>query len=178
MPMNKLNFLLPILLFTSHHSVVSAQTLIDSLDQKIPGHHLKEDFRSLRTKLEASQPGLYLYIPKDSLDGIFNEMENSISGPMTSLEFFRKIAPLNKILRNLHTRIWPSALYEKATETVLPRFPLDIYWHNSQMYVLRNNSTDESVQAGAVIKTINGESAGNVFQTILDHRVRDGFNET
>jgi hypothetical protein len=132
----------------------------------------------LRTKLESSQPGLYLYTPKDSLDKIFNDIETSLSEPMTSLEFFRKVAPLNKRLRNLHTRIWASAAYEKATETALSRFPLDIYWHDNRMYVLRNNSTDQNIVEGSILKSINGEDASTVFQIILDHRVRDGFNDT
>jgi hypothetical protein len=158
--------------------ILQAQFPPDSLNKKISVPHLKEDFQLLRRKIESSQPGLYLYTPKDSLDTVLNEIENSLSYPMTSLEFFRKIAPLNKILRNLHTRLWPSASYENAMETYLSRFPLDIYWQADEMYVLRNNSSDEHIMPGTVIKSINGERAENIFQIILDHRVRDGFNET
>mgnify|MGYP001579970048 CR=1 FL=1 len=93
-------------------------------------------------------------------------MENSINEPMTSIEFYRKIAPLNKILRNLHTRFWPSAEYEKAIETNLLGFPFDIYWHNGKMYVLRNHSKNESILPGWEIKSINGEPVRAIFQKI------------
>lgn len=158
--------------------IVQGQRTPVSMNDKLPVDLLQEDFRTLRVKLESSQPGLYLYTSKDSLNKIFEVMENSINEPMTSIEFFRKIAPLNRILRNLHTRFWPSAEYEKAIETDLLGFPFDIYWHKGQMYVLRNHSENESILPGSEIKSINGESVGTIFQKILDCRVRDGLNET
>lgn len=158
--------------------IMLGQPTSTSINDKFPVDLLKRDFRTLRDKLESLQPGLYLYTSKDSLDKIFNAMENSLSEPLTSIEFYRRIAPLNRILRNLHTRFWPSAEHEKATETDLPRFPLDIYWHRGHMYVLRNHSANESITPGMEVMSINGESAASVFQKILDCRVRDGFNET
>lgn len=171
--------ILSLIIFTiALNHVVRGQTTSSGINDKLPVDLLKEDLRTLRSKLESSQPGLYLYTSKDSLDKIFMTMENSINEPMTSIEFFKKIAPLNGILRNLHTRFWPSDEYEKAIETNLLGFPFDIYWHKGQMFVLRNHSENESVLPGSEIKSINGESAGIIFQKILDCRVRDGFNET
>src|SRR5258706_6885754 len=124
-------------------------------DEKIAVKFLKEDFNILRGKLESTQLGLYLYTPKDSLDKIFDKMSNSLNEPMTPLEFYRRIAPINKTLRNLHTLFWASLGDEKGTETGLSRFPLDIHWADGRMYVLRDNSTQENVVAGSVIKSIN-----------------------
>jgi C-terminal processing protease CtpA/Prc len=155
-----------------------AQTLRDTLNRKFSVEHLREDFKVLRNKLESSQPGLYLYTPKDSLDAIFDNIEASLTEPLTSIEFFRKIAPLNKFLRNLHTRLWPSTAYEKAMETEMPRFPIDIHWRDGRIYVLRNHSNDERIPEGTIITSINGESAEAVFTKLLDCRVRDGFNES
>ena len=136
-------------------------------DEKIAVNLLKEDFNTLRSKLESTQLGLYLYTPKDSLDKLFDQMSNSINEPMTSIEFYRRIAPINKILRNLHTLFWASAQYENGTETGLPRFPLDIHWTDGKMYVLRNNSGQENIIAGSVINSINGESVNTIFEKIL-----------
>lgn len=170
--------LLVVVLATLLPHLLRAQTTSAGMNDKIPIALLKEDFRMLRDKLESSQPGLYLYTAKDSLSKIFEGMEAQIQAPMTSLEFFQLVAPLNRVLRNLHTRFWPSAEYEKATETDLPRFPLDIYWHQGHMYVLRNHSADATILPGAEIIAINGQAAESVFQKILDCRVRDGYNET
>lgn len=156
----------------------NAQTLVDSLNSKLPVEFLRGDLRILRKTLESSQPGLYLYTSKDSLDKFFNTIDSSFTESLTSIEFFRRIAPLNGILKNLHTRLWPSAAFEKAEETVLPRFPLDIYWHNDTMYVLRNHSNETRIEEGSIIKNINGESSKDVFKTVLDCRVRDGFNQS
>jgi len=156
----------------------NTQTSADSLNSKIPVEHLKADLRILQKMLVSSQPGLYLYTSEDSLNKIFNKIESSFTEPLTSIEFFRRIAPLNGILKNLHTRLWPSAAYEKAMETVLPRFPLDIYWDNNTMYVLRNHSNDTTIKEGFVIRSINGIKSHDVFETVLNCRVRDGFNES
>jgi len=149
-----------------------------SQDDKIAVKFLKEDFTTLRSKLESSQPGLYLYTSKDSLDRIFERVNSSLSEPMTSLEFYRRIATLNKVLRNLHTLFWASSAHEKGTETGLPRFPLDIHWDDGRMYVLRNHSAQQNIVPGSIVKRINGEDATTVFEKLLTCTIRDGFNES
>src|SRR6516225_5322759 len=136
--------------------VISAQPVTGGTNNKLSVELLRSDLELFRTKLESSQPGLYLYTSKDSLRKIFEGIRDAISEPMTSIEFFRKVAPLNKIIRNLHTRLWSSASDENAAETELPRFPLDIYWYKDQMYVLRNHTTDQRVLPGSEINSING----------------------
>lgn len=165
-------------IFSIAANFVNAQSALDTLNTKIPPEQLQEDFKILRGKLESSQPGLYLYTSKDSMNAIFDNLYASFTESLTSIEFFRRIAPLNRHLRNLHTRIWASASYEKATESELPRFPLDIHWFNGSMYVLRNHSGDNRIKEGAIIRSINGESAAIIFNKLLQCRVRDGFNES
>jgi hypothetical protein len=147
-------------------------------DDKIDVKLLKEDFNTLRNKLESTQLGLYLYTPKDSLDKVFDRMASSLNEPITSLEFYRRIATLSKSIRNLHNRFSPSTVDVKVLENEASRLPLDIHWHNKQMYVLRNHSANKSLLSGSVIKSINGVNAETIFQTILDCRARDGFNES
>ena len=154
------------------------QVMDERLGEKIQVDFLRADLRVLQETLLSSQPGLYLYMSKESLDSMFNKMDSSFSEPLTSIEFFRKLAPINGVLKNLHTRFWPSVAFEKAAETELPRFPLDIFWENDLMYVLRNHSEDSSIHEGDVLETINGENARDVFMRIADCRVRDGYNTT
>jgi hypothetical protein len=52
-------------------------------DDKIDVKLLKEDFNTLRNKLESTQLGLYLYTPKDSLDKVFDRMASSLNEPIT-----------------------------------------------------------------------------------------------
>jgi hypothetical protein len=160
------------LLLSSHCAAAQVR-----LDVKIEPEFLKQDFRKLRADLEASQPGLYLYTPKDSMDMIFDRIEASFTEALTPLGFYRRMAPLNKRLANLHTIFWPSEQYEKGTETGRSRLPLDVHWAEGKLYVLRNNSTKE-VPQGSVIHSINGENADAVFQKLVDGTLRDGFNET
>ncbi len=145
---------------------------------RIPVKLLKDDFRLLREKLETSQAGLYQYTRKDSFDMIFDNIDRSLDAPMTSREFFAKVSPLNKHIRNVHNLIWASDAYEKDLETGLPRFPLDVHWSDGKMYVLRNNSLSKEIVEGSIIQTINGENAAHIFNFIVENVTRDGFNET
>jgi hypothetical protein len=173
--MRKIKFLTLMTIALLFHSTINGQ---DSNDKKIAVKLLKEDFNTLRNKLESTQLGLYLYTSKDSLDKMFDAISASLNEPMTSIEFYRKIAPVNKALRNLHTLFWASAADENGTETSLPRFPLDIHWTDGKMYVLRNHSSLDNIIPGSLVKSINGESVTIIFEKLLECTVRDGFNES
>lgn len=175
--MNKIKILVlsTSLVFSSIHIIAQSTEIAKDL---LVAEKLKEDFNLLRSKLETSQPGLYLYISKDSLDMVFDAIAKSIDKPMTAIDFYRKIAILNKFIRNGHTRIWPPDSFDKLIETSLPRFPFDIYIEDGKMLVLNNNSLDERIQPGTIIKSINGELAESIFQKLVDGRFRDGFNKT
>jgi len=175
--MPTLNIFLGLLIFLLP-TLINAQSTEHFSDDYLSTDQLKEDFESLRNKIETSQPGLYLYTSKDSLDRIFDTIAESLARPMTSIEFYRKISIVNKYIRNLHTRIWPSENFSKLLKTTLPRFPFDIYWENNTMFVLQNNSLNETIEFGTIIKSINGEAAKVIFQELLDTRYRDGFNTT
>src|SRR6185295_1928328 len=109
------------LLYNLFFSFILVTSVSAQSTEKIAVKFLKEDFTILRNKIESSQPGLYLYTSKDSLDKIFDKIGASLNEPMTSIEFYRKIAPLNKHLRNLHTIFFASVAYEEGIETGLPR---------------------------------------------------------
>jgi len=54
---------------------------------------LQEDVDYLYRKLQAYHPQLYWYISKKELDYKFDSLKSSITEPMTSQEFYYKVAP-------------------------------------------------------------------------------------
>lgn len=172
--MKKIRLIAILLCVLLLHLTASAQS---KTDEKIPVKHLREDFTLLRNKLKSAQLGLYLYTSEDSMNRIFDKIFASLNEPMTSIEFYRRIAPLNKALRNLHTIFWASSAYQNGIETGLPRFPLDVHWDEGRMYVLRNHSL-QNIVPGSVVKRINNEDIKVIVDRILESTIRDGFNET
>lgn len=169
----------PFLIFLCFLSIsLKAQSNDQKALQILTAKQLQEDFSLLRTGLEKTHAGLYAYTPKDSLDRILNEIEKSVNKPMTSIDFFRKISPLVKLIGNGHTTFFPPPDYNEAINTYLPRFPFAVYWHQDTLYVLRNLSEDKTIKEGTIIKSINGESSVEIMQFLANNLTRDAYNDS
>lgn len=156
---------------------VNAQD-VAMLTALIPVDQLLEDIEILKTNLEKIHPGLYRFSSKEILDKKFAELKTGITQPMDASAFYKKIASLNKVIKNGHTMVIPSETFDnyKATEGRL--LPLDVYWDKESLFVLRNNSDEEQIEDGMQIDSINGESAKHVFYYLSDQWTRDGENTT
>lgn len=144
--------------------------------QTYPIEALKEDLATLKQQLETVHTGLYTYTTKTEMDQYFQELENSITAPMTGLDFFRLIFPLNTKIKNGHTRILPPGPYLDAMNATFKLFPFEVYWDNNQLYLLENLSTNNDISVGSIIETINGEKATTIYQEISSQLWRDGDN--
>lgn len=147
-------------------------------NQKYSIEALKEDLAILKTQLEKVHTGLYVYHSKETFDAYFQDLENSITGPMTDVEFYRLTFPLNKLIANGHTRPLPSVGYMDGVLYEWAIFPFEVYVDNEQLYVLKNLSDDTTIQEGTIIHRINGENAMEVYHFFVDQIWRDGYNKT
>lgn len=137
---------------------------------------LKQDLGILKTNLEEVHPGLYTYTPKETLDSLFDTIELKLVKPMTALAFYRLLLPLHTHIRNNHTSISPPESYVSALMTDLPRLPIKLYHRKDSLFVEEDFSTEQSIGAGALIKTINGKSALKVFHQMTQWISTDGYN--
>ncbi|MEM6321011.1 MAG: S41 family peptidase [Bacteroidota bacterium] len=139
---------------------------------------LKADLVTLKTQLEKVHTGLYVYHTKAEFDAYFQQLENSITEPMTDIEFHRLTFPLNKLIANGHTRPIPSIGYMDGVLFEWKIFPFEVYVDAGNLYVLKNLSDDETIVDGAIIHSINGENAMAIYDSFVDQIWRDGFNKT
>lgn len=149
-----------------------------AVDQKYPVADLKKDLAILKDNLEQIHAGLYTYTSKAEYDAFFQELLNNITAPMTQVEFYRMVLPLHNKIRNGHTLIIPPSAWSDALENQLPHFPFDIYEDQGRLYVLRNLSENSTIQAGAEIIDINGVSAIQIYNDLIDNWTKDGYNRT
>lgn len=66
---------------------------------------LKEDVDYAYAKLQRLHPNLYQYISKEKLDNNFSSLKNELTKPLSSIEFYKKIAPVIISIRQGHTSI-------------------------------------------------------------------------
>ncbi|AWV97250.1 S41 family peptidase [Arcticibacterium luteifluviistationis] len=145
---------------------------------EISAELLKEDLSILKFNLEHIHAGFYTYTNKPIMDEEFDRLRYSLTQPMSSIAFYRKLIDLNKFIRNGHTNIMPNAAYEKAIKQSFTLLPLEVYFDKNTLYILKNNSADSSIKEGSQIITINGENAVELFKEISEKMPRDGYNTT
>lgn len=166
-----------ILLGFLYCTVLTGQTA-RQLGPLIPVHKLHEDLGVLKSQLEMVHAGLYAYTSKEEMNSVFEKIKAQINQPLTDIDFYRRVAPIQQKIRNGHSMIVPSERWDDMKEKELPLFPFDVYWGDEKLYVLRNLSNDESIAPGSLIQKINGESATDVFNQLIDHWTSDGYNRT
>ena len=164
--------ILSVLVFT-----LSAQEEI-SWNQKIEASQLKEDLELLKFNLEELHGALYLYNTKAVIDAKFEEIESQLNKPMLSIQFYNLITPLLELIGNGHSHIVPSKSFYKQMRTKMKYFPLDLYMDNDIVYVLKNNSDDDTIVEASVVEKINGKEAKWLINDMASRMTRDGYNMT
>ena len=159
-------------------NVLIAQNEIDKVAPIIEKKLLLDDLEILKNNLQMAQPSLYNYTPKKDMDAFFEEVKNGITEDMSSIDFFRLTAPLSNHIKNGHTILVPSSKWEDHVITSASLLPLDLYFYKDQLYVLRNVSDQAKIVEGSLLKSINGKSAMEIFNYMVDRWFKDGHNKT
>jgi len=141
-------------------------------------NELKKDLETLKYHLETVHTGLYTYTNKSKMDQVFNEIETSIQEPISSIEFYKKVVPLLQHIKNGHTDIMPDEAYGNAVNNTFTLFPFEVYFDKDSLYVLKNNSSNNTIKEGSLITSINGESALGIFKELSRKFSHDGDNKT
>lgn len=172
--MKRRHFLVGLLLFCLVEGTLGQQRYNHFLTQS----EMEADIDILKFQLERVHAGLYEYCSKKTLDSAFFELRKGLKDSMTDLDFYRALAPLQKIIKNGHTMVIPSEKWSRYKTEQLALFPFDIYWVDDHLYVLKNLSADKTIKDGAEILTINEVPVKEVVEKLMDNITRDGFNTT
>ncbi len=178
MKLNRLYTVFMIVLTSMVNGILLAQPENVKAAPIIEKSLLIEDLEILKRNLEMAQPNLYKYTAKNDMDAFFEELKNKIIDDMSSLDFFRLIAPLSNKIRNGHTILVPSSKWEDYVIGSAKLLPLDLYYYNGQLYVLHNVSDNMQIIEGSILKSINGKSAMEIFEHMVDRWFKDGYNKT
>lgn len=146
---------------------------------------LKKDIDYTYKKLKRMHPNLYWYISKEKLDYKFDSLKTTITQPMTSFAFYKKIAPIVNEVRQGHMMVYPDTrqFTKKETKALIkkgtgPFSQFDFQIFNDKMYVVKNNSKDKSIKPGFEVVGIDGKSTDDLLKDYKDLFTSDGFNKT
>ncbi|MFY0481319.1 S41 family peptidase [Flavobacterium sp. PLA-1-15] len=146
---------------------------------------LKKDVDYTYKKLKRMHPNLYWYISKEKLDFKFDSLKTTITQPMTSFAFYKKIAPIVNEVRQGHMMVYPDTkqLTKKETKELIKKgtgpfsqFEFQIF--NDKMYVVKNNSKDKSIKAGFEVVGIDGKNTADLLNDYKNLFTSDGYNKT
>ena len=125
-------------------------------DRAVPVEALREDLEVLWAVLEEGHGGLDRYTPADELRKRFDEAAKGMSGPLTELEFYRRLLPLVAAVKDGHTHLALSPGAAAHLDSRPVHFPFGLRFLGDRAYVLRDLSPEEGIEAGAELLAIDG----------------------
>ena len=179
--------LLPFLLFlyliiTSCNSVKNHNAHLTDL---VATEKLTADVDYTYNKIKKLHPKLYWYVSKEQLDFKFDSLKKTITKPMTSFEFYKKITPVIGEIRQGHISVYPKVKrLSKAESKALTKkgvgpfsqFEFEIF--DNKLYVVNNKSYDKSIKVGTEVVTISDIKPAILLQEYKKLFSSDGYNTT
>lgn len=146
---------------------------------------LKSDVDFIYKKLQRLHPNLYWHISKKELDFKFDSLKTTITKPMRSFDFYKKISPVIASIREGHLFVYPNAkrVSKKQTKALAikgvgPLSQFDFELFGDKLYVVKNNSYDKSIKVGTEVRAINGRNSSELIQEYAKWFTSDGQNQS
>lgn len=139
---------------------------------------MKADLSYLKNKLENNHPNLYLYSSKSLIDKTFDSLENTITKPLTELEFYKHITIVSSVIKDGHTIILPSSQTTNSKKNINRFLPYHFFVNNNRLFLNLSYTDDNSIPIGSEIISINDIKASEVIQKLIERQPRDGNNIT
>lgn len=181
--MKKIFFFTFIIIFFSQCNSVKNHN--KQVEQLLSEKKLKSDTDFAYKKLKKLHPNLYWYISKEALDYKFDSLKTTITKPMRSFDFYKKISPIIASVRQGHMSVYPNMKRMTKKEGVAltrkgigPFSQFDFEINDNKLYVLKNKSYNKAIQPGTEIVAINNQNPSELLQNYNMLFTSDGFNQT
>lgn len=170
-----------LLLFSSCASVKKYNQSISKLHDP---EELKEDIDYAYNRIKKLHPDLYWYISEDSLDNEFNALKERIQSPMSSIDFYKQLAPVVSSIRQGHTSINPPKKKQSkkdikkngAIENPFKPFAFDNI--DNKLILRENYGKDSSFIEGSEVLKVDNENTDDLISSFQNLYTGDGYNKT
>jgi len=124
---------------------------------------IKADIDTLIFKLMDVHPTFLDYYKSNNLKSKIDSIKNSITSPMSSLDFFRIMQPIVTI--DGHTTLRHTGGICPNEDS--PLFPFKVIIFKNSLYIKENLSKNEALVKGSIIEKINGGSSKKIIRNLI-----------
>ncbi|MBQ4818448.1 S41 family peptidase [Aquimarina sp. MMG016] len=147
---------------------------------------IHEDIDYAYHKLQKLHPDLYWYTSKDSLDKKISDLKENIKKPISSIEFYKQLAPVVSNVKQGHLSIYtPQRRQTKAEikekgKRSYPFKPLAFKGIDDRLYIKENYGKDStgSLVADVEVLSIENEKVSDLLTNFKKLQASDGYNTT
>ena len=150
---------------TKQHTVAALHADVDKLYEQLKKHH----------------PRLYQYTSKKDLEFQIDSVKQTITKPLTSRAFYKKVVPVFMQVRQGHLSLRPSGKrFTRSAKKVLKKkkfefYDLDFEYLEGKLWVKRTVGKDSSFVGAEVLKVAN-TPVDTLVETYKKRFASDGFN--
>ncbi|HBK71407.1 MAG TPA: peptidase S41 [Flavobacteriaceae bacterium] len=164
-------------------SCSSVQKYNQQISMLHPVKGLLKDVDMAYAKLQNLHPKLYLYIAKEQLDYKFDSLKTTIKNPMSSQDFYKKLAPVIAEVRQGHVSVSPPM--QRFTKKEIKGnkkkkfefYELDFEIFRDSLWIVNTRGLDSTIIGSTVVK-INDEPVSSLIANYKKLFTSDGYNTT
>jgi len=143
---------------------------------------LHEDVDFIYSILQNQHPDLYWYTSKDSLDQRFINLKRSITQPLSSQDFYKKLAPVIASIKQGHTDVFPPFLSQTKEDKKAngkrhsPFRQLSFQAVSNDIYIKNNYGKDSTILIGSKLLRIENKPIDSLINSFQNLTSGDGYN--
>ncbi len=155
-----------------------------TLNDNIAVEDIHKDIDYTYKQLQKWQPSLYEFISKEKLDAEFQSLKKSINKPLTSFEFYTKLAPVVGKIGQGHTFVYPNSKrftkkeLENYKKSKHPFNGLEFEAFDNKIYISQNRLKDSTLQPFDEIIALANENMDSFLKESENWFSSDGYNTT
>lgn len=144
---------------------------------------LKEDVDRVYSQLQKYHPRLYQYTPKEQMDFKFDSLKASIKTPMSSRDFYEKLAPVVANVRQGHVSVSPPNIKRDRKERKEYRDKsfafntMDFEYLDEKLWLTAAKDKD-TLLIGSEVVSIEDKTPKELIEKYNTLIASDGFNKT
>jgi C-terminal processing protease CtpA/Prc len=144
---------------------------------------IKNDIDNVYGQLKKHHPKLYQYTSKEVLDFKFDSLKSTITAPLDSREFYKKLSPVVAHIKQGHISVGSvSKYYTKKDRKELNKRKFEFYdlafeYVDDKLWVSETRGKDSTL-VGSEVLTIEDEIASNLIKLYKTRFSSDGYNTT
>lgn len=144
---------------------------------------LKEDVDYAYRKLKRLHPDLYWYISKEDMDMKIDSLKQSFTTPLTSKEFYVKLAPIIANIRQGHISMGVPLPknreeFKAKGERKSPFSAFELQSTKDKLFVIKEYKTDTIGIAGSEILEVDQVKVSKLLADFRKLHSSDGYNTT